>query len=145
MKIVKLSSSHLQQWQELYSAYAQFYKTPMSTETLNTVWQWLSDNKLRGLGAVNDDQTLIGIAHWAPLLRPLRGAPMGYLHDLFVLPQSRGAGVGAKLIEVVAQDARKDGCDLLRWATAYDNHTAMRLYDHIAVKTKWVIYEQNTN
>ena len=143
MKIVPLSAAHFDQWQELYAGYAEFYKTPLPTKTMETVWQWLNENKLRGLCAEKEDNALAGIAHWAPVLRPLHGAPLGYLHDLFVIPQARGAGVGAQLVAAAARDAHKEGCAVLRWATAADNQTAMRLYDRIAKKTKWVIYEQD--
>ena len=66
---------------------------------------------------------------------------MMYLHDLYVSPQARGAGVGERLIREVAEIARAESCFRLRWATREDNAPARKLYDRLAESTDWVVYD----
>lgn len=139
--IVAPSLRYRAEWRALYFAYAEFYKT--SPPDFDIVWKWLTDGALRGLGAADDSGALCGIAHWEKMLRPLHAKPLAYLHDLFVTPPSRGKGIARALIVAAGEESRAAECTTMRWATAADNHTAMRLYDSVAVKTSWVIYERN--
>ena len=52
--------------------------------------------------------------------------------DLFVDPSVRGKGLGRRLIEAVADVARRDGYIRVQWLTKHDNTTAQRLYDKVA-------------
>ena len=144
VEVRALGAEDAKQWRVAYRLYAEFYQTAISNEKLSTVWAWLQSGELRGLGAFSADGILVGIAHCALLLRPLQAARICYLHDLLVLPACRGSGVGRCLIAAVADVAQQEGCGLIRWATAADNETAMRLYDKVARKTSWVLYEKET-
>ena len=131
-----------EQWSELYREYAAFYKAPPPDFAI--VWQWLLNGELSGVAAEDDSGRLCGIAHWQIILRPLHCKRMCYLHDLFVAPQMRGGGIGEQLILTASESAKAAGCELIRWATAADNCKAMRLYDRIAEKTSWILYERKT-
>jgi GNAT superfamily N-acetyltransferase len=64
------------------------------------------------------------------------------MNDLYVEPDTRGKGIGRKLIEASREVARERGAAHLEWATAPDNHTAQRLYDSTgAERSEWVEYE----
>ena len=64
------------------------------------------------------------------------------MNDLFVIPETRGRGVGRALIEASRTVARTRGAAWLEWATAPDNHTAQRLYDSLPTeKSTWLEYE----
>lgn len=143
LQTVVLSPRHEDEWRELYAAYARFYQTSLSADAAGRVWEWIGQGQLRGLGVENEQGALQGIAHWAVILRPLRAQPMAYLHDLFVTPDARGQGAARALIHAASRQAKEEGCSTMRWATAADNETAMRLYDRIAQKTQWVIYERD--
>ncbi|MEZ5904402.1 MAG: GNAT family N-acetyltransferase [Geminicoccaceae bacterium] len=54
---------------------------------------------------------------------------------------TRAKGIGRALIEAVALTARERGWSLVRWVTADDNYRARALYDRLAVKTTWNLYE----
>ncbi|MBE8158321.1 MAG: GNAT family N-acetyltransferase [Betaproteobacteria bacterium] len=142
-RAVSLEERHFGAWKKLYGDYARFYKTELSETGAHTVWAWICAEKLRGIGGEDKDGALCGIAHWALMLRPLHARPMAYLHDLYVPPEARGLGAGGKLIRAAGAAAKAEGCATLRWATAADNKTAMRLYDGIAEKTPWIIYDRN--
>jgi ribosomal protein S18 acetylase RimI-like enzyme len=51
-----------------------------------------------------------------------------YVDDLVTSEADRGSGVGARLLDVVAEEARKLGCDRLVLDTALDNVLAHRFY-----------------
>src|SRR6476620_440168 len=64
------------------------------------------------------------------------------MNDLFVVPESRGEGVGRALIEASLEVARARGAACLEWQTAPDNHTAQHLYDSTgAERSTWLTYE----
>ena len=83
----------------------------------------------------------MGLAHWRRMPSPLRGADIGFLDDLFVDPAARGGNIGEALIGHVAGVARARGWGVVRWITADDNYRARALYDRLAKKTSWNLYE----
>lgn len=65
-----------------------------------------------------------------------------YLNDLFVDSNTRGKGIGRKLIEFVYQEADKMGTPYVHWTTDYHNHTAQLLYTKVARLTPKLKYER---
>jgi len=57
--------------------------------------------------------------------------PTLYLEDLFVLPTSRGEGVGFRLFRAVADEAVRRGAARLEWAVLRWNRLAIDFYDRI--------------
>jgi len=57
--------------------------------------------------------------------------PLVNVHDLAVLPEYRGRGIGRKLLEAVEQSARKLGCCKVTLEVGQDNHLAKGLYRSI--------------
>jgi len=51
-----------------------------------------------------------------------------YLEDLFVLPDRRGAGVGRRLMEALAREARDRGAQRMDWAVLEWNEPAIGFY-----------------
>ena len=92
-----------------------------------------------GLVAEQSGQ-LVGIAHFRGMPSPLRGQMIGFLDDLFVMPESRSAGAAA-LIKAVQATAKGEGWGVVRWITRENNYRARGLYDKLAEKTDWVLYE----
>lgn len=130
-------------WLDLYAAYGDFYEVPLTDEKALLVWSWISDahHELEAYVAVDDDDTLIGLAHVREFARPLNGSRGLYLDDLFVSPDSRGDGAGTALLGAMRDRAREHGLSVVRWITAADNETARRVYDRVAEKTNWVTYD----
>ena len=84
---------------------------------------------------------VLGLAHFCVQRNPLRAARLLYLHDLYVLPSARGLGIGGRLVGAVGEIARAEGCLRVRWATHAENARAQKLYDKLAKRTSWVIYD----
>lgn len=62
--------------------------------------------------------------HWLPYLI-LRG-PEGYISELFVTPESRGRGVGSKLLAAAVEEAKARGCSRLMLLNMRDRESYKR-------------------
>ncbi|GAA2232782.1 GNAT family N-acetyltransferase [Herbiconiux moechotypicola] len=144
IEVRPVSESEFFPWHAVYTGYGEFYETPLHDEKAVLVWSWIIDpaNELECLVAVDDEGSVIGLAHFREFARPLEGNRGIYLDDLFVLPEKRTSGVGRALIEAVYAVGRERGIAVVTWITAKDNETARKLYDSVASKTKWVTYEK---
>jgi len=130
------------EWRTLFDGYTTFYRRTLTDAVAETVWTWINDptHEVEGVLALVDGRA-VGMAHFRRQPRPALGQDMGYLDDLFVDPDVRGQAVGRRLIEHVAQVGRQRGWGIIRWTTADDNYRARTLYDQVAVKTSWNLYE----
>ena len=71
----------------------------------------------------------------------LEAGRIGVMNDLFVVPEARGGGAAAALIEACVERCREHGAVWLGWQTAKDNHRAQRLYDRVgARRSEWIDY-----
>ena len=131
-----------EQWQELYKGYANFYKVEMNNQILETVWSWLHDKNHELNGIVYEiDGNIVALAHYRRMPRPLKGQDIGFLDDLFVEPIHRGKKIGEKLLNELKNISKSKEWGLIRWLTRDDNLKAKALYDRVAKKTSWDLYE----
>ena len=130
------------EWKKLYQGYADFYKVEITEQTLSTVWNWLHDSKheLHGLGYEINNK-IVAIAHYRRMPSPLRGKDIGFLDDLYVHPDFRGRKIGEEIINKLNHISQEKGWGLIRWITRNDNHNAKSLYDRVANKSTWDVYE----
>ena len=129
-------------WEKLYKSYAEFYKVEMNDKILQTVWDWLHDKNHEVEGLVYQvDEYIVAIAHYRRMPRPLFGKDIGFLDDLFVDPDHRGKRIGEKIIKELQKISKLRGWDLIRWTTRNNNIRAKSLYDRVAEKTSWDMYE----
>ena len=140
--IRKIQLRDKEQWEKLYKGYADFYKVEMNEKILQTVWDWLHDKNHEVEGLVYEtDSNIVGFAHYRRMPRPLKGQDIGFLDDLFVDPKHRGQKIGEKLINQLKEISIKKEWNLVRWITRDDNLRAKSLYDRVAKKTTWDLYE----
>ena len=131
-----------EQWEKLYKGYANFYKVEMNDKILKIVWKWLHDKNHEINGLVYEvDKNIVGFAHYRRMPRPLKGKDIGFLDDLFVDPKYRGQRIGEKILDELKKISKSKGWNLTRWITRDDNLRAKSLYDRIAKKTNWDLYE----
>jgi GNAT superfamily N-acetyltransferase len=142
--IVPLAPEHRAAWERLYAGYAGFYGVPQTAEMRATVWSWLMDtaHEVKGLVALDGAGVPVGLAHFRPYARPLRGGYGGFLDDLFVDPAMRGRRIADALIEALAAIGRQKGWGVIRWITADDNYRGRGVYDRLATRTMWVTYDK---
>lgn len=138
-----IAASDHDAWRELFRAYGEFYETRFPDEVLETVWSWLLDPAHEISALVADDEgVLVGFAHIRKLNDTFTAGPAWFLDDLYVAPDHRGKGVARALIERGYADGTANGGGTFRWITAADNETAQALYDRIATRAGWVVYEK---
>ena len=131
-----------EQWENLYEGYAKFYKVEMNKTILKTVWNWIHDKNHEVEGIVYEiNNKIVGLAHYRKMPRPLRGQEIGFLDDLFVDPDYRRKGIGEKFLNYLKELSKSRGWNLIRWLTHDDNIKAKSLYDRVAEKTNWDLYE----
>ena len=131
-----------EEWETLYRGYADFYKVEMNDKILNTVWEWIHDKNHDVCGLVYEqDNKIIGLAHYRKMPSPLRGKYIGFLDDLFVEPKYRRNGVGKKIIKELNIISMRKNWNLVRWITRDDNNVAKSLYEKYSKKTNWEVYE----
>ena len=129
-------------WAELFTAYLEFYESPVSEELLDRVWSWLlADGPELSALVAELDGVVVGIAHVRQQPDTFTGESSWHLEDLFTAPAARGHGVATALIAEIA--AQQTPGSTVRWITAADNATAQSVYDKLATRTTWVTYEKN--
>lgn len=65
-----------------------------------------------------------------------------YLEDLYISPNSRGAGVGKKLLKYLANIAVEKNCGRFEWSVLDWNEPAIKFYESIGAEpqSEWVGY-----
>lgn len=143
--IRKLDESDFNSWLDVYRYYAEHYQTELTGDSISTTWDWLMDTQHPLTGIVAEDSgELIGLAHYRATPSPLRGVNLGFLDDLVVKPQERGSNAARLLLDELKSIGKKEKWGKIRWITRDDNYRARALYDKVATKTNWSIYEMET-
>jgi GNAT superfamily N-acetyltransferase len=139
--------SDFAQWLPLWLGYNAFYgreeDTALPTATTASTWARIHnpDENVFALVAEENGQ-LIGLVHYLYHRSTTLIHDTCYLQDLFTTPDARGKGTGKMLIEAVYDAARDAGLKRVYWQTHETNQTAMRLYDHVAERSGFVVYRK---
>ena len=132
----------LSQWEALWEGYNAFYERTVPPEGTRVTWSRFFDanEPVHALVAERDGR-LLGLVHY--LFHRSTGliGPTCYLQDLFAAEEARGQGVGRALIEAVYERAKAAGSPLVYWQTHETNESAMALYDKIAKRSGFLVYE----
>lgn len=134
-------------WLPLWNGYNAFYgrSGPTALDPAITAMTWArffdAYEPVHALVA-EQDGALLGLVHYLFHRSTTAIEPSCYLQDLFTVQTARGNGVGRALIEAVYARAREAGCTNVYWLTHETNKTAMQLYDAIADKPGFVLYEK---
>lgn len=59
-----------------------------------------------------------------------------YMYCLFLNEESRGFGIGEKLIDIIKQEAARLNCNLIQWQTPHFNLRAIKFYERIGGVSK---------
>ena len=140
--IRKLEQKDKENWTKLYNGYANFYKVPMNTGVLDTLWSWIQDENhdVKAICFVLESK-IVGIAHYRTMPRPIKGQYIGFLDDLFVEQEFRSQKIAQKMISHLKSLSKANNWDGIRWITHSSNKTAKILYDKIGKNTGFELYE----
>lgn len=135
-------------WEPLWQGYLAFYRAKLAAEVTEHTWAALTDpaSNVHGLVAVNGGGVigggLIGLAHLVLHDTTWATGVTCYLEDLFVDPTVRGAGVGRALIDAVYAFADEHHASGVYWLTQEYNAPARSLYDTVAHRSSFVVYQR---
>jgi GNAT superfamily N-acetyltransferase len=130
-------------WEELWTAYLDFYNTKISQEIKSVTWARLHDpNEPMYLLAASLAGKVVGITHYLYHRSCWTVGDYCYLQDLFVAADARGKGVGAELIKQVEKIARAADASRIYWLAKEDNVTARALYDKLADRSGFIQYRK---
>ncbi len=137
-----LKKKDKEKWEKLYKAYADFYKAPINSWILDTLWDWIHDDNHIVKGICYElEGKIVGIAHYRTMPRPIKAKYIGFLDDLFVEPEFRGQQIAQKLINHLKSLSKANNWDGIRWITHSSNDNAKKLYNKIANNTGFELYE----
>ena len=130
-------------WRELWAGYNAFYEAKVPESITQATWRRILDPAAPMVGrvatvegrAVGFSNSVLHESTWAV-------TPVCYLEDLFTLESVRGQGVASALIEAVYGCAREAGVDSVYWQTHQSNAVAMRLYDKLATRFGFIVYDK---
>ncbi len=130
-------------WEKLWLAYLRFYRAEVSSAVTTATFRRLCDQTdgMIGLVATEEQGALTGLAHLVFHPSTWSADPYCYLEDLFVTPAARGTGTARQLLEAVSAEARRRNAARTYWETQEFNGPARSLYDQVAHRTSFVIYE----
>ena len=128
----------------LFDAYRQFYGLPSNVQLCrHYLAERLSRDESVVLLAADADGTALGFVQMYPTFASLAAARTYVLYDLFVDPAARKRGVGRRVMEAAAEEARRRGAVSLVLSTARTNHPAQRLYESLGWVRDEEFYEYN--
>ncbi len=118
---------------------AEFEKAPekVINNEIRLLEDWQTHKAFDFLVAEVDGE-VVGISLYYPRYSTWNGRCY-YLEDLYVKPKMRGSGIGLKLLNTTADEARKAGADRLDWQVLDWNSDAVRFYERIGanIEREW--------
>ncbi|NVP53867.1 GNAT family N-acetyltransferase [Mycoplana rhizolycopersici] len=144
LEVRPLKLSDEAEWRRLWTAYLAFYETSLPEEVFRKTFARLTGDdgaSMAGLLAVSDGRA-VGLAHFLFHRSTWSTGDVCYLQDLYADPEVRGTGIGRALTEAVYERAAAAGAPEVYWLTQEFNATARRLYDRIADKTPFIVYQK---
>jgi GNAT superfamily N-acetyltransferase len=133
-------------WRVLFEGYADFYGVVMNDEIADKVWTWLLDpsHVLEGLLTRDSNGLAVGIAHVRACPRPLGGYDIGFLDDMFILPEARGSGAADALFSALKSLATTLRWPTIRWITQHFNKRGRAFYDrYTGGPSDFIMYQWN--
>jgi GNAT superfamily N-acetyltransferase len=134
-------------WQRLWEGYNTFYgrtgAMALAAEVTHSTWQRFLDPHEPMYALIAERAgAMLGLVHFIYHRSTTQLAPVCYLEDLFTVESARGQGVARALIEAVYARARADQLHSVYWQTHESNVVAMRLYDKIAQRFGFLVYDK---
>ena len=92
---------------------------------------------------INTDGQEIARGYLYVLHNDLREQPFGFIEDVFVDENSRGQGIGAKLIQEIIEEAKRQGCYKIIATSRHTNEIAHKFYEKLGFKNHGIEFRIN--
>jgi GNAT superfamily N-acetyltransferase len=144
--IRRLKEADYDGWRPLWDGYLRFYRQELPEEVTGESFRRLcaGEGGFRALIAVSggEEPEALGFAHMVFHGSTWTTDTYCYLEDLFVSPAARGTSTARDLIEAVYAEADSGGASSVYWHTQEFNAPARSLYDKVAHRTSFIVYER---
>ena len=81
-----------------------------------------------------EEGKILGWAYLYIMFNDLHKEPFGFLENVFVQEESRGKGIGSKLVEAAITEAKKQNCYKLICTSRYENSEVHAFYNKLNFK-----------
>ena len=104
-------------WLSLYEAYTAARGADLTEQKALLLWTWLSDpaHVESALIAVDDEGSVVGLAHFHTFPRPLEGDSGVFVDALYLSADVSDQSVGQRLLDAVREYATAHGAGVVRW------------------------------
>jgi len=132
-------------WRPLWDGYNAFYgrsgPTALEEQITEATWErfFSASEPVHALVAQDEDR-IVGIAHYLFHRSTTRLHDVCYLQDLFTSQQYRGRGVGRLLIQAVYAAASAAQSSRVYWTTQTTNEAGRALYEKIAKHAGFIVF-----
>lgn len=142
--IRSVESKDFIQWQKLWEGYNRFYgRNSLPEEITQMTWsRFLNDNEPVHALVAEQDEKLLGLAHYLFHYSTIQIELTCYLQDLFTDEKAREQGIGLALIEAVYDQAKMAKSPRVYWQTKENNLEARKLYDKMAALSGFIVYSK---
>ena len=143
MQIETVTAQTFERVLPLIAGYQRFYKAEPDEARNRAHFGRLLGDHAAGIQfvALDDAGQALGFATLYFPLGSVTPGPACLMNDLFVVPETRGQGIGRALILHCLSYAKAHGFPKIHWQTALDNHSAQRLYDSLpTTRSGWYTY-----
>lgn len=113
----------------LFDAYRVFYKRDSDEAACRAFLRNRMERRESHILLAFRGNRAVGFTQLYPSFSSASIARVFILNDLFVVPEKRRAGVGARLLQAAAELGRANGAIRLNLSTAVDNHAAQAAYE----------------
>ena len=132
-------------WRQLWDGYNAFYgrsgPTALEEQITEATWErFFSESEPVHALVAQDEDRIVGIAHYLFHRSTTRLHDVCYLQDLFTSQQYRGRGVGRLLIQAVYAAASAAKSSRVYWTTQTTNEAGRALYEKIAKHAGFIVY-----
>ncbi len=138
MKLRRATLTDLAALVPLFDGYRRFYGQPSDPARAERFLRERLAGDESVIFLALDDATALGFVQLYPSFWSVAACRSWILNDLYVIPESRGAGVGRALLERARAHAESTGAGGMSLATQRSNVTAQRLYEGLG----WVRDEE---
>jgi GNAT superfamily N-acetyltransferase len=111
---------------ELFSQEVEF--TPNAEAQQRGLAQIIGNPALGEVLVARQNDQIAGMVNLLFTISTALGERVAWLEDMIVAPDSRGAGVGTKLLSAAISLARAEGCKRITLLTDRDNELAQQFY-----------------
>ncbi len=137
MNVRKAKREDMAQLVELCRAHAIYEKTTFDSKNIEAkLSKYILDPQF-GIKClvVEEDSELVGYATYMKQFSTWEGSFYVYLDCLYLKQETRGKGIGGKLMKRIKEYALSEDCMVIQWQTPDFNIDAIRFYEKIGGKS----------